>query len=364
MNLRTLVLVTGLALSLGAGALAQPPQPQPQGDPLGGPQVRDRQVPGVNGTFGEPGGEKKRFVNENKLPPRAFRDAMETILSPEAPDNLRVTDEQRTRYRGWMDDFQKSVAAYMKEHQAELAELRKSAGEPGRRPGGPKGQGNDNPPPQNPPMDDSGKPRDEKDIAAARERLQSIMQGAPKIEDLYTKIWTELTPDQKKAVDSKLDEFRARQAKEREDRYVEQRMKKKGQQNPPGPDGQKPAPQGDQPPPRRPNAFNPDGAPRPNADAPRGEIPPVDPGRRERLMRMFSRLTPDQQDQLLQRLEQRLRNVDGGDNNAPQPPQAPRRGRGGPQGPGEPRPAPQPDDTMVPPPPPPAPPAPPQQNEP
>jgi hypothetical protein len=366
-----LALVSGLALS--ASALAQPPQPPrgQQGDPLRGPEVRDRQVPGVNGTFGEPGGEKKRFVNENKLPPRVFRDAMETVLNPEAPENLRVSDEQRTRYRGWMDDFQKSVGAYMKEHQAELAELRKNAGEPGRRPGGPKGQGQgDNAPP--PPMDDNAKPRDEKDMASARERLQAVMAGAPKIEELYTRIWTELTPEQQKAVDGKLADFRARQSKEREDRYVEQKLnRKKGQ---PGADAPKPPqpqpPQGDQPPQRRPEGQNRgfDGGPRPGGDAPHGDgdrTAPIDPARRDRLMRMFSRLSPEQQDQLLQRLEQRMRSEGGaGGNGNEQPPQPAqnRRRLKGPQGPSEPRPAPQPDDTMMPPHPP-APPAP-QQDRP
>jgi hypothetical protein len=341
------ILVVAFASGLAAsGALAQPPQGQRPDDAMSGPEVHDRQVPGVNGTFGEPGGEGKRFVNENRIPPRVFRDAMETVLSPEAPDNLRVTDEQRSRYRAWMDDFQKSVAAYMKEHAGELAELRKGAGEFGRRPNGPKGPATDNPP-----MDENNKPRDPQDVGAARERLQSILAGAPKIEDLYTKIWTELTPDQQKAVDGKLDEFRARQAKEREDRYVEQRMKKRGK---PGQDGKKPA-QGDQPGPGRPDGLerNPEG-PRPEAAGPRGDFtdraPQIDPARRERLMRIFSRLTPEQQDQLLQRLEQRLRGLGNGD--APQPGR-----RRGPQGPAEPRPAPEPDDSMVPPKPP-APPAP------
>lgn len=331
--------VSGVALSLASVGFAEPPQ---QADPMRGPDVHDRQVPGVSGSFGQPGGDKRRFANENKLPPRVFRDAMETVLNPEAPDDLRVTDEQRTRYRGWMDDFQKSVQAYMKEHAGELAELRKRGGEPGKRP---KGQGPENTPA---PMDDSDKPADGKDAGAARERMQSLMAGAPKIEDLYTKIWSELTPAQQRAVDGKLDDFRTRQAKEREDRYVEQRTKKKVQ---PGQDAPKP-PQGDKAnPPRRPGVKPQDGAPaRPDANAPRPDGAPqrgaqMDPQRRDRLMRIFARLTPEQQDQLLQRLEQRVRD-EGGENDAPPAPQG-RRQRG-PRGPDEPRPAPQQDDSMTP----------------
>ncbi len=317
-----------LALLLSAGAaIAQPPPPHDQRapDPLRGPDVRDRQVPGVNGSFGEPGGDKKRMVNENRLPPRVFRDALGPILSPDAPENLRVTDEQRTRYQGWMDDFQKSIGAYMKEHREELGELRRKAGEPGgpRRPnqggpGGPQGK------PQNP--DEVMRPDgDPKETGAARERLQAVMAGAPKIEDLYTKIWTELKPDQQKAVDAKLDEFRAKQTTEREENYVRQKLgKKKG-----GADGAKPAPA---------NADKPQGAPSDRA-------PGVDPQRRERLIRLFSQLTPEQQEQMLQRLE-RAREENGG--KLPMPNQL-RRGKGGPQGPGEPKPAPNPDDSMMPP---------------
>ena len=145
-----LLALCGLSLGLTPALFAQPPhQNPPSADALRGPEVRDRQVPGVEGSFGEAGGERKRFINENRLPPRVFRDAMETVLAPDAPESLRVTDEQRTRYRGWMDDFQKSVGAYMKEHATELQELRRKAGEPGRPgPKGPAGPDAQNKPPQ------------------------------------------------------------------------------------------------------------------------------------------------------------------------------------------------------------------------
>lgn len=324
--------VCGLACSLAPSLRAEPPkQGQPPApDALRGPEVRDRQVPGVEGSFGQPGGERKRLVNENRLPPRVFRDAMETVLSPEAPEHLRVSDEQRTKYRSWMDDFQKSVAAYMKEHATELQELRRKAGEPGRP--GPKG-GRPEGDAQNKPRPDEMQPEaDAKETGAARERLQTIMQGAPKIEDLYTKIWTELTPDQQKAVDERLQEFRDRQAKEREDRYVQQKLSKKK-----GEPGKPPAPRPDDKPQPRPGAAD----RFPDASGPQGG--PIDPQRRDRLMRLFSRLTPEQQEQLLQRLE-RARAEDG--DNAP-----PARRRGGANRPPDRSPAPAPDDAMVPPPP-------------
>lgn len=338
-----------LTLLLCAGtALAQPHDPKPA-DALRGPAVNDRNVPGVNGSFGEPGGDKRKFVGENRLPPRVFRNALDTIMSPDAPENLRVTDEQRTRYQGWMDDFQKSVGTYMKEHRDELGDLRRKGGEPRRS--GPSGRPPESERPGNPDetMKPDGTPAAPKETGAARERYQTLMAGAPKIEDLYTKIWTELKPDQQRAVDAKLDEFRAQQAKEREDNYVRQKTKKKNPDSliKPG------APGNDQPTPgqpqgelrRRPNAPI-DGAAPQGQPSDRGFN--IDPQRRERLMHLFSQLSPEQQEQMLARLES-ARAQSGG--KLPNPNQL-RRGKGGIAGDGEPRPAPQPDDSMMPPPPP------------
>ncbi len=339
MNIRSIAILSLLACA--GVAMAQPPSPA-QSDPLRGPEVRDRQVPGVNGSFGEPGGDKKRFVNENRLPPRVFRDAMQTIMSPDAPENLRLTEEQRTRYHGWMDDFQKTVGEYMKQHREELGELRRKAGENGPRRangggGDGGGQGDQPRPAMNP--DEMKAPMDEKEVASARERLQSLMAGAPKIEDLYTRIWTELKPDQQKAVDEKIAEFRVQQAKEREDNYVKQKSKKKNPAEAQPPQAPKPPQPG-----LGGQGLAPAGAPE---GAPRGDFANrgngIDPQRRERLMRLFSQLSPEQQEQLLTRLE-KARDENGGK----LPPQALRRGKDGPQGPGERRPAPQPDDSMMP----------------
>ncbi len=349
MHTRPLSILT-LLLCAGA-AIAQPPADPKPADALRGPAVNDRNVPGVNGSFGEPGGDKRKFVGENKLPPRVFRNALDTIMSPDAPENLRVTDEQRTRYQGWMDDFQKSVGAYMKEHRTELDQLRRKGGESGglRRPN----QGDQRPPegqnrPGNPDemMKPDGPPADPKETGAARERYQALMAGAPKIEDLYTKIWTELKPDQQKAVDAKLDEFRAEQAKQREDNYVRQKTKKKN------PDAAKP--ESDQPKPgqppqgeprRRPNAQGGDAGPGGPQGQPNERGFGIDPQRRERLMRLFAQLSPEQQEQMLQRLE-KAREQNGG--KLPAPNQL-RRGKGGIPGEGERKPAPQPDDSMLPP---------------
>lgn len=350
----------GLALSLCAVALAQPAKDQPQRDPLRGPQVRDRNVPGVSGSFGEPG-EKRRSMAE-RIPERVFQQAMQTIMSDDAPGAIRVSDDQRSRYESWMQEHAKSIREYQRSHSKEIAELRQLAGERAGGGGGGKRPGQGGPDAKRPQPDDSMqdgmKPNaDAKEAISARERLQTLMAGAPKVENLYTRIWTDLRPEQQRAVDAKIDAFRAQQAQQREESYVKQRMKKDGAPDQPAarPADQKPGPDG-QTPRRRPNAANPDNAPqgepqrpanRPNAQ--------IDPQRRDRLMRILSRMTPEQQDQLLDRLEERLKNEGGqpgaaGDKAAPpkNPARRPGAGNRGPQGPGEPRPAPQPDDSMFP----------------
>jgi hypothetical protein len=129
-------------------------------------------------------------------------------------------------------------------------------------------------------------------------------------------------------VQAELDKWRAEQTKKREDEYVRRQMdKKKPEQRP----GARPAA------PARPDADEMMMAPktdaRPGATGEDGAAAnPRLAARRERLMRIFSQLTPEEQEQLLQRLEERLRD---------------RRGRNGP-GAGEPKPAADPDRVKVP----------------
>lgn len=328
-----MVAVCGLA----AGVRADDPK---AGDPgLGGPAVRDRNVPGVQGSFGE-GGEAKKRYQATRLPPNVFKDAMATIMGDDAPADVRVTDAQREKFEGWFEEFQDAARAYQKEHKQEIQDLRRAGASYNKpkRPGEAAPEG-------------AAMTPDDEGATAARERMRQIMEGSPKVEDIYTKVWSELTEPQRKAVDGRIAEFRERQAQEREENYVRQKAGKKAagaeqaremERDRPG------APQGEPGRPARP----PEGAPgrRPGnrpGDAP-GAGANISPERRERLMRLLSRLTPEQQDQVIARLEERLREagLDAGPGRGDR--RNPEGRRGGP------KPPPPMDDVNVPPPPPPA----------
>lgn len=359
------VLTAGLAVS---PSLAQPDRPppmrdDPMGGPLGGPSVRDRDVPGVAGSFGnDADGQKRKFAN--RIPPRAMREAMGVVMNEDAPDDIRATPEQREKIRGYYTEFQQQMRDFVQEHRKELEDLRDKMPRGGA--GGPAGeifrmldQPNDRRGPGGPDRDrrrarpDDAKPAGARPADAmndqpeqragkarrggqevpveVREQLRALASQMPQFEDVYTKIWAELTPEQQKAVDGRLAEFRDRQAKEREDDYVKKRVNaRRGE-----PAGQTP------PPPRRRPAdgarIQPGGPGAP--DGPGANIPA---DRRARLMRIFERMSPEQQEQLLSRLEARLRDEGG----APQPPARRRPGR---PAPGEPRPMPDMDHMPTPP---------------
>lgn len=324
------------ACGLTGGVLADEPK---DGDPgLRGPAVRDRNVPGVEGSFGE-GAEGKKRSQAMRLPPNVFREAMETIMGEDAPENVRVTPAQREKFEGWFQEFQESARQYQRAHRQEIQDLRKKAGDSNRprRPGGA---------PENA---DAMKPADE-EAAAAQDRMRQLMEGAPRVEDVYTKVWAELTEPQRQAVDGRIAEFRERQAREREENYVRQKSGKKaaGAEQARSMERERSdAPQGEAVRPSRPPEGGPGRPPnRPNARAGEGSGANVSPERRERIMRMLGRLTPEQQDQVIARLEERLREAGLGG----EPGQGPRRNPDGRRG--GPKPPPPMDEVNVPPPPP------------
>ena len=288
---------------------------------LKGPEVKERNVPGVEGQFGE-GMEKRRFVNENRLPPRIFREAMNSILSGSAPAEVRVGAEQRAKYESWMKDFEKQTREYMQQHREELGQLRKKAGEFNR----PKKPG------QPPEQDAMAPAKDGASAIAAREQYQKLMAGAPKVEDLYTKIWTDLTPAQQKALDAEIQAFRDQQSELRQESFVRQKLGRKGAEGgEKSPEGAPNKARERRPAPGAPQAGGPEG--RPGVD----RLPTE---KRDRLLRLFARMTPEQQDELLRRIEGRMQDGEQGVPNRRRPAKD--------RGPGEDKPAPAMDDVDVP----------------
>ncbi len=289
-SLQRAATVLVLAAGFASPTLAQTDAPKPA---LRGPEVKDREVPGFAADFGAPD-QRRRFMD--RIPPEVYRQALAVLTADDAPADVRASAEQETRIKGMTADFEAEVRAYREAHKDEFAELRKQGGGPpreGRRPGA--GNPNEIPPLRADEMMSPEQKAERQRSEGARTKLRELMEGAPKPEALYTRIWAELSEPQKKAVQAKLDEFKADQAKRREEQYVRQRTAKKGE---PGKEAGNKDGQTMSPPP------------------PPGERPGlarISPERHDRLMRMFERLTPEEQDQLLERLEQRVRDAGGPD---------------------------------------------------
>lgn len=228
MNRKNLVRVLGVgaAALLAGAAWAQPDRGDTMKDgnpdPLSGPKVESREVPGVDGQFGE--GNRGQRRAGDRTPTRMFLGAIRSLESAETPEELRLTEEQRLEIREIAEELRAEMQAFRAEHKDELqapVEARKrgkaarGAGGPapearaGRGPRGPRA--GDAPPPPPAPggadVDDGAAPPppppgDEK----TRERLAEIMRGAPKPEPYHTRIWAVLSEAQQTVVRERLDQ--------------------------------------------------------------------------------------------------------------------------------------------------------------
>jgi hypothetical protein len=317
-----LVAASGLAAPVWAN---EPEKKDGQHAPLlTGPKVEDRDVPGVANSFGAFGEGQRRFAN--RVPPQVLNEAFEGLLADDAPADIRATPEQAEQIKALRSEFQAKSREFQREHRDELQRLRRAAGDyqrprAGQRPGGP------------PPQDGMQPEAENKEALPAREQFRELMEKAPKAEDVQVRAWKILSEKQKEYVEGEIKAFRDQEEMRRAERYVQERMQNREDAPPPpktrqkfprgqfGPDdrrtepGQPPMPGDDRegagaggPPPRRPFA----GAPADDR---------VSPERRNRILRLFASLSPEQQDQLLQRLENRLREegAEGGQRGARRP---------------------------------------------
>jgi len=337
-------------LFVAGSALALQPAASPPGDEpvLKGPAVKDRVVPGVTNSFGQ--SQESRRMAE-RIPPEVLREALGVLTRDDVPEAIRATAEQEAEFKSVSDDLRAAVRKYMAEHREELMELRKDANLSGRaaqeidraigRPA--RGQQPQSPSEQRRAraererdgepamsesapamMDDAANAEQEAKQETARQRLRELMSGAPRIEDYITRVWEKLSPAQREAVDAELNQFREREAKRREEMYVRQRMAERQPGGAPGQDTMTGDSQAD---------------PKAKPTAPERARPAAaDAQRRERLMRLFERLSPEQQEVLLERLE----NVARGGNPGPA------RQRGKPSSPRGDKPAPGMNDVDVP----------------
>jgi hypothetical protein len=293
---RSLLAVVALSAGLSAACV------HADDAPLKGPPVSERDVPGVVPSFGEPG-EMQRRMGE-RLPPQAVREAIRSaVLADDADPALKATPEQKQQLETIVADFEKSAREFRQANAKQVEELRRQVGPRGPRDGGAET-------PETP------------ERAAAREKLREIQAQAPKPEDALTKVWAVLRPEQKKAVETELSTLRDKMARERQEDYVRRNARRAGPEG--GPMSRTPDEpgMGAGPGPRGP------GGGRDMDDRP---APPRSVAeRRERLLMLFDRMTPDQQMELLRRLEDRDRDGARGPGGPPRE----RRGQG-PGGPGQ-----------------------------
>lgn len=304
--------VAGAALLLIVPAAAA--QSQPASDSLKGPAVKENRAPGAEGRFGAGGGPGFKNTKGEREGPgggremmRAYHQAFGAVLGDDASENVRATETQREQIKKIFSDFGTEARAYMQQHKDELQGMRPKRGE--------------------------ARQGDEADAArkANRDKVEAIMQGAPKPKDAFNKAWAVLNPEQQTAVKARLDQAQERMSERRKDDYVRRHLnrgKGAGAADRQGPGG----------PPQGPDARR--RGPRPEGK-PGADTSAMSPEQRERLAERLKNLSPEQQEQLLRRLEHR-RAGDGAD-------QPGRGGRGGRDGRGQRKAPPPMDDVQVPP---------------
>ncbi len=216
-------LILAACLAAPAPLLAEPTGTG-NSDPLGGPTVKDRDVPGGRGQFGRGAGERGRPEHPG-MRFAVFLGAVRSLNGPDAPDNVRPTDEQIGAVRTIAEEFRAKAEEFRAAHAEEIEQLQKEAGiEPGAFGPGARGPGG--------PPDENAKPRgkareklneraraqggEPKELTpeqqAAREKLRTLHEQGPNPEEYRAMIWKVLSPEQQQYVEARLSEMRERAA--------------------------------------------------------------------------------------------------------------------------------------------------------
>ncbi|MFT3687117.1 MAG: hypothetical protein QM783_19705 [Phycisphaerales bacterium] len=320
-SLLALVMAAGNTLVLADDGKGQPTAPA-KPETLKGPSVPDRQVPGVENGLGtmERGGDKKGPAREMQIPHREFMRMLDESLGTSAPENIRLSADQRKQIDKVSEEFTQKQRTYMQSHREEIEKLVQKYGPEVRqlaqRLGGERGLGGggadsrkgpkdakkpsgDSPAGDKPadPMQD--KPAGLSDDARAEvlAKLKDLQANAPKAEDTRAAIWGLLKADQQAAVQTKVDAFKAEREKQMDERYKEREKKKLEER------GNKKGPAG----PGAPGAGAPGAGGGGGADGPAKAL---DPAKREQTLKQLpddlkgqiTKMRPEMQDRILARL--------------------------------------------------------------
>lgn len=299
-------------LAMGCGLARGQSQAQPPSTPpLQGPKVTTDRPPELEDEFA-PGKREKGEARQQFIPLQAYMTAVNKLRGEDAPKDLRLSSDQEKKIDTIVDDFHRAQREYARKALEESGDQNTDEMAPAeiaapvrKRPGA------------------GGE-----DGAPMRQRVEEMRRNGPRPSEPETKIWNVLASNQQTFVKGELDKVKAdlekRRAEEYMRRQIEQRKGGKGK------DGA--------------------AAVQPVAGAPPGPTPEM----RERMQRIFEKmrqLSPEEREQVLQKLEQDLDQRSGGAD-APNTTPAPKGGKPGKAGrerPGdESTPAPSMDDVKVP----------------
>lgn len=261
---------------------------EPDDAPLRGPSVTDKVAPGGHTTFApEAGGDRKR--GEREIPHPLFMRALNEAIGDSAPEAVRASKELQSKLKAISDDFNQAQRTYAQQNREALAKMR----------GEGRGAKKDAKNPKDKPEADSMQEMTDEDRQAMMERMREIREKAPKAADAHTKIWALLSEPQQKAVEERLEVFREEARKRENEQYVDRFVKRKA------PEGEKPS-----------DAKKSDDKASPKDKAPQGAdagpaLAPISAEHRERLIKLFERLPPEQREEILRRFEERLRSGEG-----------------------------------------------------
>lgn len=298
---------TAFALLAVAGfAVAHVSAAEPDDAPLRGPSVTDKVAPGGHTTFApEAGGDRKR--GEREIPHPLFMRALNEALGDNAPEAVRASKELQSKVKAISDEFNQAQRTFAQQNREALAKMRSEG----------RGAKKEAKNPKDKPEADSMQEMTDEDRQAMMERMREIREKAPKAADAHTKIWSLLNEPQQKAVEEKLEAFREEARKRENEQYVDRFVKRKA------PEGEKPG-----------DVKKDDEKQGQKDKAPQSDVgpalAPISAEHRERLIKLFERLPPEQREEILRRFEERLRSGEGfappaGAPSAPRPRQRPNR---------------------------------------
>lgn len=269
--------------ALSAPAFAQDSKPSEA--PLGGPGVTDRAPPGGR-KFGGEAGKGDKFSRAGGVQAHgAFMRTLRQLGGPDAPEGLAMSEEQIEKVRAVEDEYRAAMKAFREQHKDEFEALRKEAGlpemgGPGERRGGPGGPGGpDGERPERPQR--PGKSDDPK-VQAARDKMRTLMEQGPKVEEFQTRQWAVLSAEQQAFVKDRMAEMRERRAERGREGGPGgpggpgAEGKRPGRGGPGGPEGERRGPRGPRPD-RGPGPGTPPPPPPPMGDEGDDAPPPPPP---------------------------------------------------------------------------------------